>query len=134
MIVPALICGMIFTGCNSMEVTDDFTNEEGVYTGFYTLTYKEQKKSVKNQFTLELKNGRYVCGGDSEGLPSNMSGSGTYSIEKNKIIFNDAIARNNLYSWVWILSGEYNFMRYGKKLKLSKGNDYFNHEYYLEIE
>ena len=129
----------LFLSCDkngeiSKSIKDD------VFSGVYTRTYKvltdEETMtmswvSYERQFTLDLKNGTYTCEGDDEGHPS-FYGAGTFSVEKDIIIFNDEVARNAQYSWEWILGGEYNFTFDGKRLQFSKNNDYSRHEYILE--
>ena len=130
----------LFLGCDKSEEISK-SLEDGVLSGTYIWTRKvftdEQTmswswKTIESKFTLELKNDTYTCGGDSEGLPASSFGRGTFSIEKDKIMFYDDVARIALYSWDWILGGEYSFTFDGKKLKLSKSNDYSQHEYILE--
>jgi len=129
----------LFLSCSKNEEISKFP-ENGTFSGVYTWTYKiltdEQTMSwswvsSERKFTLELKNGTYTCGGNDKGLSSSY-GTGTFSVEKDKIIFNDEVARIALYSWDWILGGKYNFTFDGKKLQFSKSSDYAQHEYVLE--
>ena len=141
-IFSALICGALFTSCSSKAESEErvSTLQNGIYSGIFTHTRQvltnEQTMSwswvsSESKFTLELNNGGYICGGDYEGVPSSY-GAGTFSVEKDKITFIDEVARIALYSWDWILVGEYNYTFDGKKLKFSKSNDYAKHEYILE--
>jgi hypothetical protein len=127
------IMGLIslLIGCEKSEKISKPV-EDGIFSGTYIWTYKvlsdEQAMtwswvSSERKFTLELENGSYTCGGDDEGMPSSY-GAGTFSVEKDKIIFYDQVVRNTSYSWDWILRGGYNFTFDGKKLQFSKSNDY----------
>jgi len=84
MIIPALICGVMFTGCSSdkAEMTSDL---EGTFTGTYSVTYLSSwANSGSGTITIKLKNGKYIC----EGIPHSQANiSGNYTIDDDKIIF-----------------------------------------------
>jgi len=140
MIIPALICGMAFTSCASIAATDeDLIDDredgkvsilkEGTYSGTFTVTYSSGKKTGTT--TLKLENGKYICTGNPDFIPA--GGSGTYSINNDKIVFVDENFWTANFDWNLILTGEYNYTFNGKKLKISAHkNDVGFYEYDLE--
>ena len=144
MIVSALICGVVFTGCDSdkAELTSDM-EIEGIFTGKQRVTYfYGWRSSLLRIITIELKNGKYSCIGF---LHDQAEFSGNYSINDDKIIFEievwktDYIYNGNVIALNFdthiIPQGEYNYTFDGKKLKFSKTYDDIGHyEYELERE
>ena len=127
MIVPALICGMVLTSCS----TDNLKNDheiEGTYVGSYTTTNVTRGLSWNNVATIELKEGKYIYRGLSEGSLSGIYDvSGNYSISNNKITFEiksydgpavDLVVVEGFA--VFLLDGEYKYNFGGKKLIFSK--------------
>ena len=111
---------MFLCGCNK----ENINIEEGVYKGTFTFTYVSVMQT--GQTTLVLKDGKYSCTGNRSRIPA--GGSGTYTINKNKIIFEDEnIWLHQFYSNL-ILDGEYNYQLDGKKLRISAIKN--NVEYY----
>ena len=112
-------------GCDK----DDINVEEGTYKGTFTVTYSSGTQT--GQTTLELKNGKFSCSGNSNRIPA--GGSGTYSFDNGKITFNDENLWTADFDWNLILSGQYDYTFDGKKLKISADkNDVGNYEYDLE--
>jgi len=118
---------------------------ESIFSGFFTTTsttieelpdgnYKEIPFTVTISITLELINGKFICAdNDIPREEPSIYGSGTYSIENNKIIFIDENARIGFHPYDWLLlSGEYSFMFDGQKLKLSK--NHYNNQYKYDLE
>ena len=119
-VVAIAIClaGMtMFSGCKNSSV------EEGVYVGTYTITNLYRNFSWTANPTIELKNGGYTYKELSNGAYYT-SGSGNYSINGNKIIFElisypipmeaiDVIEE-------LLLKGEYSYKFNGEKLTFSK--------------
>ena len=84
-IIPALICGLLFTSCSKDNL--EYENEiEGVYVGTYITTNLYRDFSWTATPTIELKKGKYTYKNLSNGAYYT-SGSGNYSIIDNKIIF-----------------------------------------------
>ena len=138
-IIPALICGIVFTGCSK----DDLI-EYDTYSGTYTMTdLSSWVSSYSGAIRIELKNGKYTC----TGLLHNQSEfSGDYLINDNKIIFDvkvwktDYIDENGNrimfnFDTRIVPQGEWSYSLDGNKLKLLKVYDDFAHcEYDLERE
>ena len=127
MIIPALICGMVFTSCNTEKLTNDH-EIEGTYVGSYNTKNLTRGLSWNNIATIEFVGGKYTYRGLSEGSLSDIYDvSGSYSISNNKIIFEmesydgpavDLIVKEGFA--VFLLEGEYNFTFDGEKLFFSK--------------
>ncbi len=105
--------------------------KEGVYKGTFTVTYSSGKQT--GQTTLELKNGKYTCNGNSNGIPA--GGSGTYSFNKNKITFIDENFWTADFDWNLVLSDQYSYKFDGKRLKIyADKNNVGNYYYDLEMQ
>jgi len=135
MIVPVLICGMVFTSCGS----DTFTSgigKEGVFSGTITVTYLSSNSIRPNRsdtIKIKLKNGEYSM---IDFLHEQADISGNYIISNGKIIFknttwktdyvdnNGIILAYNFDTFV-VPQGECNYTFDGNKLKLSKVYDDF---------
>ena len=139
MIIPALICGMVFTSCNSKSEEIFKPIEEGVYFGTFTVEYFVDMRegwSSSGTTTLELKNGKYTYTSD---IPPKLC-SGNYSINNDKIIFESDRTwypdLNNVPPYFdinLILAGEYDYTFTGKRLKFSAmKNDVGHYEYDFE--
>ena len=108
---------------------DNHDIKEGIYKGTFTVTYGQAKQS--GQTTIELKNGKYTCSGNSDRIPA--GGSGTYSFDNGKITFNDENFWTANFDWNLILSGQYDYTFYGKKLKITADkNNVGNYSYNLQ--
>ena len=109
--------------------------EEGTYTGIFTVTYLVDMPgswadSGSRQTTLELKDGKFTNTGNHRG-----GGSGNYSIESNKIIFEDLNFWTADFDGNMILNGEYEYTFDGKRLKFyAYKNDVGYYEYDLVKE
>ena len=137
MIIPALICGMVFTSCDSKIEEIYKPIEEGIYSGTFMVEYFVDMRegwSSSGTTTLELKNGKYTYTSD---VPPKLC-SGNYSISNDRIIF-DKDRRteypdlNNVPPYfdvnLW-LNGEYDYTFDGKKLKFSVSkNEVGRYEY-----
>ena len=147
MIVPALICGAVFTGCGAKASTNDdliddrmdekvsIPIEEGTFSGTFTVKYfvdmPKSWGSGSGKTTLELKDGKFTCTGNPGFIPA--GGSGTYSINDDKIVFVDKNFWTANFDWNLILNGEYDFKFDGKRLKISANKNNVGHyEYYLK--
>ena len=138
MIVPALICGMVLTSCNTDNLQDDF-GIEGTYVGSYTTTNLNRDFSWSTVPTIELKGGKFTYQETPEGIYRNVYGD--YSIDKKKIIFE---VENYDFPWLDILyiegattlllEGEYNYRFDGKKLIFSKVVSSLPEKYKCEFE
>ena len=108
---------------------DDLNIKEGTYKGTFTVTYSSGTQT--GQTTLELKNGKFSCSGNSNRIPA--GGSGTYSLDNGKITFNDENFWTADFDWNLILSGQYDYSFNGNKLIISADkNGVGNYEYDLE--
>jgi len=142
MIIPILICGIVFTDCGKSEFenkSDDLIEiEDGTYSGTFTVKYNYlvDLHSFSATTTLELKNGKYTCTGNSNRIPA--GGSGNYSVNDSTIIFSDMNYWTCEFDHNLILNGEYYYIFDGKRLKFSKERceEYVvnNYEYDLERE
>ena len=124
MIVPVLICGLMFTSCGKDSLTD--SNEiEGTYVGSYITTNLTRGLSWDFTTTIVLKEGKFTYKETPEGIYRNVYGN--YSINKKKIIFK---VENYDFPWLDILyiegattlllEGEYNYTFDGEKMTFSK--------------
>jgi hypothetical protein len=95
--------------------------EEGVYSGIFSVHYlgdmPDSWGKGTGETTLGLKDGRYACTGNANKIPA--GGSGTYSINGNKIIFNDENGWLADFDWNLVLHGEYYYAFDGTKLRLT---------------
>jgi len=139
MIVPALICGMLFISCGKtseeMEVVVSMPVKEDTYSGTFTVKYfvamPESWGSGSGKTTLVLQDGKFTCTGNPGFIPA--GGSGTYSINDDKIVFVDENFWTADFDWNLILNGEYDFKFDGKRLKISANkNNVGYYEYVLE--
>ena len=102
----------------------EYGDLEGVYTGTFTLRYCSDVPEwwywnyTSGETTLELKNGKFTCTGNPNRIPA--GGSGNYSINNNKIIFEDVNYWTANFDWNLILNGEYDYTFDGNNLKFSK--------------
>jgi hypothetical protein len=108
-------------------VEEKTSNENISYSGTFTTTYypwsedgTRKPLTVIRTVTLTLKDGRFVCLDNAENDYSSANGSGVYSVQRGKIIFQDECGRITLLSWDWILNGEYDYALDKGRLKLSK--------------
>jgi hypothetical protein len=116
------------SGCDK----DDLDVKEGTYKGTFTVTYRSGTPQT-GQTTLELKDGKYSCSGNSNRIPA--GGSGTYSFDNGKITFSDENFWTAEFDWNLILNGQYDYTFNGKKLKISADKNSVGHyEYDLEKE
>ena len=107
----------------------DLDIKDGTYKGTFTVTYSSGMQT--GQTTLELKNGKFSCSGNSNRIPA--GGSGTFSTDNNKITFNDENFWTADFDWNLILSGKYDYSFDGQKLKFSADkNGVGNYKYDLE--
>ena len=137
MIVPALICGMVFTSCGSDKAMLADDEIDGTYSGTFTVKYFVEMPASwgkgSGTTTLELKDGKYTCTGNPNRIPA--GGSGNYSIKGNKIIFEEIHFWTADFDGNLILQGEYDFTFNGKRLKISANkNGVGNYEYDLKKE
>jgi hypothetical protein len=108
---------------------DDLDVKDGTYKGTFTVIYRSGVQT--GQTTLELKNGKFSCSGNSNRIPA--GGSGSFSYDSKKIAFNDENAWTADFDWNLILSGKYDYTFDGKTLKISANkNAVGNYVYDLE--
>ena len=141
MMVPALICGIVFTSCG-YDKTKLFGEVEGIYSGTYTVkSLSSVAHDGSGTITIKIQNGKYAC----IGIPHNQVDiSGSYSINKNKIIFEVDVWKTDFvnddgsifcfnFDTRLIPQGEYHYIFDGNKLRLSKVyDDYAHYEYDLK--
>ena len=132
MMSTKLLTGAIFTLVillSSCQKDDSNIIMDGTYKGTFTVTYRSGTQS--GQTTLELKDGKFSCSGNSNRIPA--GGSGTFSSDNKKITFNDENVWTADFDWNLILNGEYDYTFDGKKLMLSADkNGVGNYKYDLE--
>jgi len=134
LIIPAIICGMLLSNCNSDNLTngnesDGLTFEDGIegtYVGSYTTTNLTRDFSWSTTPTIALKEGKYTYKEPAENSLY-VCVSGNYSISKNKIIFELTSYDSPKFDLavvpgfaIFLLEGEYNYKFDGKKLIFSK--------------
>lgn len=108
-IILLIFSGMFSCQKNINKITD------GTYTGRFTVYYNS---GIKTGITsVEFKKGRFVCKGNTDRIPA--GGSGSFSIEENKIKFNDENFWTADFDWNLVLDGTYNYSFNGKKLLFS---------------
>ena len=115
----------LFLSCkkDAMEIKD------GTYKGTFTVTYSTGTQN--GQTTLEMRNGKFSCSGNTNRIPA--GGSGTFSSDNKKITFNDENAWTADFDWNLILSGKYDYTFDGKNFILSADkNGVENYKYELE--
>ena len=95
---------------------DQLQIEEGSYKGTFTVTYNSGTHS--GETILELKNGRFSSTGNSNKIPA--AASGSYTIDKNTITFNDENPHTAEFDWGLILDGQYKYTFDGYVLKLER--------------
>ena len=145
-IIPVLIYGMVLTNCGSITASEDkqakndkketasapFT--EGKYSGTFTVKYFVEMPASwgrgSGNATIEFKNGKFTSTGNPNRVPA--GGSGSYSINNNRITFNDELIWSSDFEPGLVLSGVYEYTLNGKKLKLIKKYDFAHYEYDLE--
>jgi hypothetical protein len=92
----------------------------GTYSGEKTVYYLDTHYQSVDTITIRFDSSTYSYSG-SDALDF---GRGNYLIKSNSIEFNDNEARNDLYSWEWILVGEHNFRLNGDSLVLNQNGSY----------
>jgi len=108
---------------------DNINIIDGTYKGTFTLTSGSGVQT--GQTTLELKNGKFVCSGNSNRIPA--GGSGTFSSDNSQITFQDENTWTAEFDWNLILNGKYDYSFDGKKLILSANKtNSGNYKYILE--
>lgn len=108
---------------------EDLDIEEGVYKGKFTVIYSSGPQT--GETTLELKDGRFSCSGNSDKIPA--GGSGTYSFNDGKITFNDENYWTADFDWNLISHGRYSYTLDGKRLKISAEKKGFG-QYIYDLE
>lgn len=110
---------------------EDLKIKKGTYKGTFTVTYRSETQTGKT--TLELKNSKFSCSGNSNNIPA--GGSGSFTFDNGKITFNDENIWTANFDWNLILNGQYNYTFDGKKLKIfADKNNLGHYEYNLEIQ
>lgn len=127
-----LLPGVIFTLItllSSCQKDDLKTIMDGTYKGIFTVTYSSGTQ--RGEATLELKDGKFSCSGNSNRIPA--GGAGTFVSDNKKITFNDENFWTADFDWNLILNGEYDYTFDGKKLIISANkNSVGNYKYDLE--
>jgi len=125
LIVTAFSLATLLWGCKK----DNLTIKDGTYKGIFTVTYSSGTET--GQTTVELKNGKFSCLGNSNRIPA--GGSGTFLTDNNKIIFNDENVWTADFDWNLILNDTYDYAFDGEKLIISADkNNVGNYKYELE--
>ena len=132
MIISALICGVMFTGCSKVEMEIE---KEGTFTGTYSVEYFNGSSSHNGEMTIAINNGKYSVIGF---LHNQTKFSGNYSMNDDKIIFEievwktDYIDENGMgivlnFDAFIVPQGEYDYTFDGENLKFSKTYDGLAH-------
>jgi hypothetical protein len=125
LVVTIFLIATLLSGCDK----DDVSIKDGTYKGTFTVTYISGTQT--GQTTLELKNGKFSCSGNSNRIPA--GGSGTFSSDNNNITFNDENGWTANFDWNLILSGKYNYTYHRNRLKIfADKNGVGNYKYDLE--
>ncbi|MBS1578047.1 MAG: hypothetical protein JST29_00230 [Bacteroidetes bacterium] len=113
---------VFLSGCDK----DGINLIEGTYEVTFTVTYNLGTQT--GQTTLELKNGKFSCSGNSNRIPA--GGSGIYTFDNGKITFSDENFWTADFDWNLILNGQYDYTFDGKKLKISADKNGVGHYKY----
>jgi hypothetical protein len=155
-VIATAICLAVMTaisGCEKNPVNDannpvastraatpasnDVNKPEGVYAGTYTWTNLTNDWSLSSAPTIELKAGKYTYNGLSNGSFFD-SGSGNFTVEGNKIIFELTDCPKPMQTIgvidSWQLNGEYEYKVDGDKLIFSKTSTLAEDEYRYEFK
>ena len=124
-VLSMVIASSLLSGCQP----DNVTVVDGTYTGKFTVSNATgiQTGSV----TLVLKDGNYTSTGSANRIPA--GGSGTFSIDKGNLTFNDRNFWTADFDWNLILSGQYSYTFDGARLVIfSRKNGVGQYKYILE--
>jgi hypothetical protein len=114
----------ILSGCTK----ENLSIYDGTYKGTFTVTYSSGTYS--GQTLLEIINSKFYCSGNTGRIPA--GGSGTFSLDNNKVTFQDENFWTADFDWNLILNGTYNYTFDGKKLKISAAkNEVGSYKYEL---
>ena len=115
----------LFGGCSK----DVSSIPDGTYKGTFTVNYGVYTRT--GETTLELKNGRFSCYGNSSRVPA--GGSGKYTSDDFKVTFFDDNFWPADFDWNLLLNGRYNYTFDGLKLTIfSNKNGVGLYQYELE--
>lgn len=116
--IGILCLAVFFSSCFEKEKQAPEQLLEGTYKGTFKVTYSTGTET--GETTLEIKDGKFVCTGNTNRIPA--GGSGNYSLNNGKITFNDQNAWTADFDWNLILNGlnEYSFDGNTLKIKAVK--------------
>ena len=107
---------------------------DGIFSGIFTVKYFESFywEAGSGEVTIKLKNGRFYSTANPDGSRIPAGGSGTFSVNGDRITFNDENGWFANFDWNLILNGEYDFVFDGKRLRIWRETDFGLYEYILE--
>ncbi|MBN4051265.1 hypothetical protein JYU16_00465 [bacterium AH-315-M05] len=114
----------LITSCKK----DNGPIKTGTYNGNFIVEYISGTKT--GETTVTLKKTKYSCDSGTDRIPA--GGSGTYSMDNNKIIFTDENLWTANFDWGLILNGEYDYAYDGTNLTIWKDTQAGRYEYGLK--
>jgi hypothetical protein len=115
-ILLILVVIMYGYGCNKDD--NGITKFKiGTFSGEKTVHYFGTNYDFMDTLTIKFESTKYSYSGLTSTHPSDF-GNGIYLIKDNSIEFDDEVARNDLYTWDWIIVGMYNFRIIGDSIIL----------------
>jgi hypothetical protein len=124
-IIPALlITTLFFQSCSEISLPN------GIYNGRFVV----ESGTISNEgiFQLEILDNTFHCTGNENRMPA--GGSGTFSMQKNEIIFHDENMWTADFDWNLILNGGYSAALKGDTLILVKEQGATKYIYKIDIK
>ena len=123
---------LLLLSCANEKETVTKPLSDGIFSGTFTVKYfgNSSWEDGSGAVTIKLENGRFYSTANPNGIPA--GGSGTFSINGDKITFNDENGWLANFDWNLILNGEYDFVFDGKRLRIWRETDFGLYVYILE--
>jgi hypothetical protein len=114
---------VIIASCYGCSKDDNETIKyvTGTFSGQKTVHYFGTNTDFTDTIKIIFENTKYTYFSSTSKQPGD-SGYGSFLIKNNSIEFKDEVARITLYTWDWILSGNYQFQIAGDSLFLNQKN------------
>ncbi|APU95784.1 hypothetical protein HMPREF3127_08240 [Sphingobacterium sp. HMSC13C05] len=112
-----LLAYIVSVGC-SKETANHNLYLEGIYSGKFIVSYKNQDQTFTGDVTVRFKADSFFCTANKNRFPA--GGSGTYEINGDQIIFKDKNVWTADFDWALILNHNYTYLVNGNDLTLTK--------------